>query len=185
MPIDALDPGFPAKSLRHERERVVQQHIQAEQRGDWDAALAAFHRPRYEIVATGDTYEGPDAVTTLYGETARAFPELSFDLGAVHHARDAVLCEVLFRGAQRGSWRGLPATGRLVQYRMLNVFVFDDDRLVCERMYFDLLTPLRQLGVARDPTSWSGRLAIALNHPLVLARTLIRAALRADRPKLT
>lgn len=62
-----------------------------------------------------------------------------------------------------------------VSYRMCNVFVFDGDRLVCERLYFDLLTPLRQLGVARDPLSIGGRVATVLNHPL----TVITAALRS------
>ena len=42
------------------------------------------------------------------------------------------------------------------------VFVFEEDRLVCERVYFDSNTILRQLGIARDPVSLSGRLATAL-----------------------
>ena len=36
--------------------------------------------------------------------------------------------------------------------------MFDGDKLVCERVYFDQTTMLRQLGVARDPLSLTGRL---------------------------
>jgi steroid delta-isomerase-like uncharacterized protein len=160
--------------LRRERERIVRAHVDAEQRGDWSAALSTFHRPRYEIVATGEVHDGGDAVAAFYDETARAFPDLSFDDRAIHHAEDAVLCEVVFRGTHGGTWRGLPATGRPLEYAMLNVFVFEGDRLVCERMYFDLLTPLRQVGVAHDPTSWVGRAAIVLNHPLTVAGAVLR-----------
>jgi hypothetical protein len=60
---------------------------------------------------------------------------------------------------------------------MLNLFLFEDDGLVCERMYFDLLTPLRQIGIARDPTSLAGRIGAALNHPLTVSRALLRQAL--------
>ena len=31
------------------------------------------------------------------------------------------------------------------------MFVFEGDRLVCERVYFDSSTILRQLGIAHDP----------------------------------
>jgi steroid delta-isomerase-like uncharacterized protein len=160
-------------ALQRARDAIVRRHVEAETRGDWAAALGTFHRPRYEIVATGETHDGPDAVTAFYEESSRAFPNIAFDTRAIHHADSAVLCEVEFRGTHRGSWRGLPATGKAVSYAMLNVFEFEEDRLLCERMYFDLLTALRQLGVARDPTSLAGRVAIALNHPLVIARALL------------
>ena len=57
--------------------------------------------------------------------------------------------------------------------RFCAVFVFEEDRLVCERVYFDSSTVLRQLGVARDPASLSGRIATAVNHPLTVGRALV------------
>ena len=53
-----------------------------------------------------------------------------------------------FRGTHRGDWRGIPAAGRTVDFPLIIVFMFEGDRMVCERTYFDLLTILRQLGVA-------------------------------------
>ena len=164
-------------SLRRSRERLVGEHIAAEAGGDWAAALATFSRPRYEIVATGETHEGARAVSSFYRESATAFPDLSFETRQLHHADDAVLAEVTFVGTQRGTWRGLPPTGRAVRYAMLNVFVFEEDRLVCERMYFDLATPMRQLGIARDPTSLAGRANIFVSHPLTVASAFVRSVL--------
>jgi steroid delta-isomerase-like uncharacterized protein len=167
-------PGVP-NSLRAERERIVRAHIDAEERGAWDEALATFHRPRYEIIASGESYENAESVAGFYAETARAFPSISFETRALHHTGAGVFADVVFHGMHDGPWRGLPGTGRQVEYAMLNFFMFEDERLVCERMYFDLLTVLRQVGIARDPTSLSGRVATLMNHPLTFARALTRS----------
>jgi steroid delta-isomerase-like uncharacterized protein len=161
-------------SLQQVRERIVRTHIEAEERGDWAAALATFSRPRYEVTPTEEVHDGVPAVMAFYEESSRAFPDLSFETLALHPTETGLVHEVILRGTQRGSWRGLPATGRIVRYAVCNVFLFEEDQLVCERMYFDLLTPLRQLGIARDPTSLGGRLAVALNHPLVLGSAALR-----------
>lgn len=41
----------------------------------------------------------------------------------------------------------LVATGQVYDCRMVALFFFDDDRIVCERVYFDQATILRQLGL--------------------------------------
>lgn len=156
----------------------MRDHVAAEARGDWAAALQTFHHPRYEIVATGEAHDGAAQVSRFYAESAGAFPDLSFETTRLHHADDAVLGEVVFVGTQLGTWRGLPPTGRAVRYAMLNVFVFEEDRLVCERMYFDLATPMRQLGIARDPTSLAGRANVFASHPITVASAFMRRALR-------
>ncbi len=48
------------------------------------------------------------------------------------------------------------------------MFLFDGDKLVCERVYFDSRTVLHQLGVARDPLSIAGRVGTVVNHPLTI-----------------
>lgn len=161
--------------LETQRERVVRAHIDAEARGDFAGALATFHAPRYEIVATGEVHDGAAAVAAFYDETARAFPDLEFQEPVLHHCAAGVCVETVLRATHAGAWRGLPATGRRVEYAMMNLFLFEEDRLVLERMYFDLLTPLRQIGIARDPVSTSGRIATALNHPLVVGGAFARA----------
>ncbi len=162
---------------RAERERIVIAHMEAETRLDSAGTVATFASPRYEVVPTGEVIDGAEAVGRLLDETMRAFPDLRFTTHALHHADDAVFVECTFEGTHLGPWRGLPATGKRVAYRMCNVFVFDGDRLLCERLYFDILTALKQVGVARDPTTTGGRIATFLNHPV----TVLGAALRSLR----
>ena len=45
---------------------------------------------------------------------------------------------------------------------------------MCERVYFDSATILRQLGIAHDPLTLRGRLATVANHPVTIGRALVR-----------
>ena len=156
----------------------MREHIASEDRKDFGATVRTFAEPRYEVVATGETHEGSAAVAAFLSETAVAFPDFYFDTLALHHAADIVMAEVVFHGTHDGPWRGLPGTGRRVSYRMGNVFMFEEDRLVCERLYFDVLTILRQVGIARDPTSLAGRLTTFANHPVNVGRAFLRSLRR-------
>jgi steroid delta-isomerase-like uncharacterized protein len=160
--------------MNAKREAIVREHMATEEQKDFASTVKTFARPRYEVIATGETHDGSDVVAKFLAETGVAFPDFSFETKALHHAGDAVIAEVVFTGTHRGGWRGLPATGRTVRYAMCNVFEFEGDDLVCERLYFDLSTILRQIGIARDPTTLSGRIATFVNHPIVVLGAFAR-----------
>jgi hypothetical protein len=77
-------------------------------------------------------------------------------------------------GTHLGPFRGLPPTGRSFEMRFCAMFVFEEDRLVCERVYFDANTVLRQLGIAHDPLTLKGRVATVFNHPVTVGTALVR-----------
>ena len=168
-------------TLREQREATVLEHMGAENQHDFERCIAAFGHPRYEIVATGEVWDGHDGVNALLLENEKGFPDFSFDPQAFHHSDEAVIVEGRFRGTQDGNWRGLPPTGRKVDFPLIIVFRFEGDRMVCERTYFDIGTPLRQLGVARDPNTAGGRIATFLNHPFTVLRALLRGLFRRRR----
>lgn len=141
---------------------------------EFERCIGAFDHPRYEIVATGEVWDGHDGVNALLLQNITAFPDFKFDPQLIQHADHAVIVEGRFRGTHHGNWRGLPATGRTIDFPLIIVFVFEEDRMTCERTYFDLGTILRQLGVARDPKSLGGRLETMLGHPFVVGRAFIR-----------
>jgi steroid delta-isomerase-like uncharacterized protein len=165
-------------TLTEKRERLVREHMESENVHDFDTTMATFHHPRYEIVPTGDVFDGPVEVARYFEESRAAFPDQRNEPVAMHHADDAVIVEFDLKGTHRGSFRGLPATGRAFTCRTLAIFVFEEDRLVCERVYFDSATILRQLGIAHDPLSLTGRVATVLNHPLTIGRAVLGRALR-------
>ena len=169
----------PNPLLRRKREGIVREHMDSENRHEFDATMATFHHPRYELIGSGDVYDGPDEVAGYFQETRTAFPDQRNELIALHHADDAVIVEAMLYGTHEGSFRGLPGTGRKFEMRFCAFFVFEEDRLVCERVYFDVGTVLRQLGIAHDPLSTSGRVATVLNHPLTVGRALARQLARS------
>jgi steroid delta-isomerase-like uncharacterized protein len=165
----------PTAAVRGKRESIVREHMDSENRHEFDATLATFDHPRYELIATGDVYDGPDQVSRYFEETRRAFPDQRNEVVALHHTDDGVLVEAIVRGTHKGPLRSLPPTGREFELPILSFFVFEgDDKLVCERVYFDQLTVLRQLGIARDPTSLTGRLETLVGHPLTIGRGFVR-----------
>ena len=85
-----------------------------------------------------------------------------------------MLVEAVVRGTHRGPLRSLPPTGREFELPILAIFVFDGNKLTCERVYFDQTTVLRQLGIARDPLSLTGRLQTLVTHPLTIGRGVVR-----------
>ena len=165
-------------ALRKLREATVREHMEAENAHDFERCIRAFARPRYEIVATGEVWDGRSGVNTLLEENKKGFPNFRFLPEKMHHADDAVIVEGRFTGTHDGNWRGLPATGRRVDFPLIIVFQFEAEHMVCEKTYFDIGTPLRQLGVARDPNSTGGKIATSLNHPVVVGRALIRSLFR-------
>ena len=161
-------------SLRETRDRIVREHMESENRHEFDTALATFKRPRYELVATGEVIDGEAEVAHYYQETRAAFPDQRNEVIAVHHADDAVIVEFDLLGTHDGVFRGVPPTGRSFRCRMAAVFLFEGEGLVCERVYFDSATILRQLGLAHDPMTLTGRVATAVNHPVTIGRALVR-----------
>ncbi|MGH2994444.1 MAG: ester cyclase [Solirubrobacterales bacterium] len=162
------------RKLREVRERIVREHMDSENRHEYDATIATFDHPRYELIGTGDVYDGPEEVARYFEETRTAFPDQENEVIAIHHADHAVIVEAWVRGTHLGPYRGLPPTGRRWEMRFVAMFLFEGDRLMCERVYFDANTVLRQLGIAHDPLSLTGRIATVFNHPLTIGQAIAR-----------
>jgi steroid delta-isomerase-like uncharacterized protein len=171
----------PNTEERSRREAVVREHMESENHHDFDTTIGTFSHPRYEIVPTGEVYDGEAAVRSYYEETRRAFPDQRNELVSLRHADDAVIVEFDLLGTHRGPLRSLPPTGRSFRARMTAFFIFEGERIVSERVYFDQATIMRQLGVAHDPASAAGRFSMLVSHPVTIGRALLGAAI-ARRP---
>jgi steroid delta-isomerase-like uncharacterized protein len=149
----AADRGDRRRSLRKRRERQVLEHMDSENRQEFDDTLDTFEHPRYEIMPTGDVYDGPQAVAEYYRSTRTTFPDQRNENVVLYHADadDAIIVEFDLLGTMLGSLRGIPPTGRSFRVRMTAFFLFeeDGDGIVVERVYFDLFTFLQQLGLLK------------------------------------
>lgn len=134
-------------SLRERRDAVIREHMDSENRLDFEATLATFDHPRYELIATGQVFDGTEDVMGYYTASRAAFPDQRNEIHTLRHADDAVIVEFDLLGTHAGEFLGIAPTGKTFRARMAAIFEFEDDRVVCERIYFDSGTILRQLGI--------------------------------------
>ena len=130
---------------REVRERIVREHMESENRHDFDATIGTFSHPRYELIATDRIHDGEAAVRAYFKETRTAFPDQRNELISLRHADDAVIVEFWLLGTHQGPLGGLEPTGRTFKCQMTAFFIFEGTGLVCERVYFDSGSILRQL----------------------------------------
>jgi steroid delta-isomerase-like uncharacterized protein len=161
--------------LRQRREAIVREHMESENHYDFDTTIGTFEHPRYELVPTGDVYDGEEEVRGYFAESRAAFPDQRNELVALYHADDAVIVEFDVLGTHLGRLRAMPPTGREFRCRSTAYFLFEGDGLVCERVYFDQLTIMRQLGLAHETTSVAGRLSTLVSHPITIGRSVFKS----------
>jgi predicted ester cyclase len=151
----------PNDDVRARREKLVLDHFRDEVAHAWDDVLATFPHPRYEIIPTQTVHDGEGPVRGYYEETRRAFPDQRHEMIALRHADDAVITEFYLLGTHHGPLGPVPPTGSTFKVRMTAYFVFrGEDELVCERIYFDQLTFVRQLLAGVDLRSPRGILQL-------------------------
>jgi ketosteroid isomerase-like protein len=140
----AIDP-----ELQQRREQVILEHMRSENEQRFDDTIATFAHPRYELMASGEVFDGEEAVREYYRAGRELVPDQSNELIAMYHSEDGVGIEMWLRGTpQRDDVEG----ARGFEIRMAAFFDFEGDRIVCERAYWDRQTVFDQvLGEAEAP----------------------------------
>ena len=139
---EAPDNGLQARRLE-----VVREHMASENEHRFDDTLSTFEHPRYELIATGEVFDGREQVAEYYRASRVAFPDQRNENSSFHCSDDAVIVEFDLLGTHRGELRGIPPTGREFRCRMCAIFEFEPggEKIVCERIYFDQGTIASQL----------------------------------------
>ena len=112
--------------LTHEREALVLRHVAAENERDLEGIMATFARPRYEIVPTATVYDGDAEVRQMILTQWENLPQMHYAAEAVFHSANGVCVETR-----------TTCPGTAMDMLSVNLFVFDGNRLILERCYFD------------------------------------------------
>ena len=134
------------EDLMARQEAVVREHMASENELRFEDTLATFSHPRYELIGTGQVYDGVDEVMAYYAASRAVFPDQRNEIRALHRAVGAVVVEFDLLGTHTGSLAGEEPTGRSFRCPMVALFIFEGERIVCERVYFDAGTIYSQLG---------------------------------------
>jgi hypothetical protein len=133
--------------LDERRLAVVREHMESENVQDFDRTIATFAVPRYELMATGEVFDGEHEVRGYFTRSRLDFPDQRNDNSVLRPISDGVVVEFDLLGTHA-------ALGTSFRSRMVAMFLFEDggDGIVCERVYFDTASIRQQLlGPSSDP----------------------------------
>ncbi len=120
-------------------------------------AFASLYADDAELQATGEpVLRGPDAARQMLTGWCGAFPDNEITIRAEHVTQNAVVQEATFSGTHTGPLATpdggeIPTTGRRLEADFVEVFVVADGLIRADRIYYDQLEFLVQLGLAPDP----------------------------------
>ena len=120
--------------------RLWIRHSIAEDKRDLDGLLATLSENCvYEIMPTGQRWEGHAGARTFYTTFLGAFPDVHFDLSAIVIGPQAVIEVAWMTGTHRGEWAGIAPTGQPVRLRIIIHFPWDPttQKFAGENVYFD------------------------------------------------
>jgi predicted ester cyclase len=98
----------------------------------------------------GIVHDGEQAVGELLSGMFKGFPDFTVEIIKTYHSDNAVILEIRLNGTHLGDWSGLKPTGRMTNIPVACIFDFDEVRLICEKVYFDMATLMNQLSTASN-----------------------------------
>jgi steroid delta-isomerase-like uncharacterized protein len=134
-----LARGFDPAELRRIK-RLWVRHSIAEDRRDIDGLIATLSADcTYEIVVTGQRWDGHAGARRFYEELFAAFPDNAFALSEIVIGPQGVFEVATLTGTNQGPWAGVPASGLRVALEVLILFPWDPvaERFSGERIWFD------------------------------------------------
>jgi predicted ester cyclase len=93
----------------------------------------------YELVQTGDRWEGHEGAARFYTQLLSAFPDIKFDLTHIVIGPQGVCEEAEVTATHQGEWLGRAPTGERVEFKVVIFFPWNRERRLFdgERVYFD------------------------------------------------
>jgi predicted ester cyclase len=133
--------NWPITPELYERiRRLWIRHSIAEDRRDVPGLLETLtENCVYEVVPTGQRWEGHAGARTFYETFLGAFPDVHFDLKDIVIGPQGVIEVAEMTGTHRGEWSGVAPTGQPVRLLIIIHFPWDPaaEKFAGERVYFD------------------------------------------------
>src|SRR3954468_5225528 len=108
-------------------------------------------------IAMGETYNGKAEEREFLEQLFGALPDLELDVTLRVPKGKYVAEEYHIRGHHKGSFFGIPATGKYVDIPCVSMVELRDGKLKEDHFYFDVMTALRQMGLVPSVDAMKGR----------------------------
>ena len=135
-------------------QQLLRTHMQAENTHRMEETLATLTPDcLFEDLALGQVFRGHAGARAYYQTWWDAFSTTAHPEHVYYTDQDFAVAEVHFQGIHTGAFLGIAPTGRAVDLPTAIFVSFRDGLMAGERMYWDVATLLRQLGVPSFPTT--------------------------------
>jgi hypothetical protein len=134
-----LARGFDPGELRRIK-RLWVRHSIAEDRRDVDGLIATLAPTSvYEMIPTGQRWEGHAGARAFYAELFAAFPDNRFALTEIVVGPQGVFEVATLTATNEGPWGGAQPSGLPISLQVLILFPWDPvtERFLGERIWFD------------------------------------------------
>lgn len=107
---------------------------------------AIFHVP-----GRPEPMRGPAGYLEIIGMMRSGFPDIQWTLEEMIAEGDKVAARFMMRGTHRGTFFGVPPTGKTIAVQAMNFYRLSNGQFVEERGQPDLLGLLQQIGAVPAP----------------------------------
>jgi steroid delta-isomerase-like uncharacterized protein len=125
--------------LEHEAIRELwKRHSKAEDSRDLAGLISTLTEDCvYELVQTGNRWEGHEGAARFYGGLLGAFPDIDFQLTNIVIGPQGVCEEADVTGTHEAEWLGIPPSGEHLAWKVVIFFPWDAERRLFrgERVY--------------------------------------------------
>lgn len=136
--------------------KIARENVEAFNAGDWDRFKASLTPDSIDDeVATGRRTQGPDQIAQNAMGWKQAFPDAKGTITSALATGDTVVQELTWEGTHNGALEGpggsIPASGKRISVRAVQVLAFQGDKLKENHHYFDMMGLLAQIGALPQP----------------------------------
>ncbi|BCS19718.1 ester cyclase [Aspergillus puulaauensis] len=107
---------------------------------------ASFHVPFSE-----NPLKGISGYMQILGMMRSAYPDIQWTLDDTVIEDDRAVAQFTMRGTHQGEFFGVPATGKKIQARAMNIYRFADGMIIEETGLPDLFGIMLQIGAVKAP----------------------------------
>lgn len=93
---------------------------------------------------------GPDAIKEHIAGWVASFPDLCFRIEQMLSEGDRVATQLVMEGTHRGTWFGIPASGKKIEIRMFTIHRVVRSKIVEDWVLVESLGLFQQLGVVSN-----------------------------------
>ena len=137
---------------------VVDRGMEAWRAHDADAFASTYNDDARISAPGGMEARGPDGARMFMAMWNQAFPDNEISIAREHECGSVLVQEGTFSGTHTGNLttpdgQTIPPTGRTVKAPYVDVFEIENDHVAAERLYFDQVELLTQLGLMPAPAA--------------------------------